>query len=426
MGKLSEKLVIYLDQNFISEIAKAEINSKVRKEFRELFELLHKGFLEEKLVVPSSWFQKIETCLAPELKERIGEVQAYMGQISMENKENIYTCQLGRAANGFLGIKNKPLDYKIAFHENPDQILEFYKISIDMHWERYHNKEEREELALKIDANREEIRRVSYGVQLNREIFAYVNGFLINGSWRVSYLFGKDLTKIKNFAFSENFKTMPIVEIGSKLWAKIITAHGNRKIKSGDATDIDVISSYLPYVDVLAIDNFMANTVKELKIDEKYKTIIFDAKGEGLIKFINFIADYLEKNEPVNVPDASVFVLSDSKIKGESFEFFRRLGSLCSRHYIDVYGFDDGNMPRYLHKVAGVEMPFSGLQEVHSIKINPNLSKDELVKICKEKCRSRFVLIDHYKDLPDNFIKTLIKYCEEGKNMILDYNIYEK
>lgn len=427
MGKLSEKLIIYLDQNFISDIAKAETNSKVRKEFQTLFELLHRGFLEEKLVVPSSWFHEIETCLFPEFKEKIKEVQAYMGQIKLEHKDNMYTFHLGRAANDFMGVENKPLDYKIAFHEDPDQILKFYNITIDMHLERSHSKEEREELAAKIDANREEIRKVSYGIQLEREIEAYSNGFLASNSWRVNYLFNGNVDKIKNFAVSENFRNIPLVEIGSKLWARILTAHGNRRVQSGDATDVEMISSYLPYVDVMAIDDFMANNVKELKLNEKYKTVVFSAKGDGLKKLIDFISDYLDKNPPVNVPDATIFVLSDDKIKNDSFEFFRKLGSLCSRYYTDVYAFDDGNMPKYQHKDSGVVMPFTGLQEVHHIEIKPDTTRDEIIARCKEKCRSeKFVVIDSYRDLPEDFAKTLVKYCEEEKNMILGYNIYNK
>lgn len=427
MGKLSEKLIVYLDQNFISEIAKSETNSKVRKEFNDLFKLLHKGFLEEKLVVPSSWFHEIETCLIPEFKEKIKEIQAYMGQIRLEHKEDIYTFQLGRAVNDFLEIKNKPLDYKIAYHEDPDQILNFYNVTVDMHLERSHNKEDREELASKIDANREEIRKISYEVQLEREVLVYSDGFLANNSWRVAYLFGKDINKIKDFAVSEYFQNVPLVEIGSKLWARILTAHGNRKVQSGDATDIEVIASYLPYIDVMAIDDFMVNNVKELGLDKKYKTTVFSAKGDGLKKLIDFISDYLDKNPSVNVPDVTIFVLSDDKIKNDSFEFFRKLGSQCSRHYVDIYGFDDGNMPRYLHKDAGIEMPFSGLQEVYLIKIDPTLTRDELIKICKDRSRSkRFVLINHYRDLPDNFIDTLIKYCDERRTKILDYDIINK
>jgi hypothetical protein len=54
MGKRTQKLLVYLDQNFLSEMAKAGINEKVRPEFKEIYELLHLGFVDEKLVVPGS------------------------------------------------------------------------------------------------------------------------------------------------------------------------------------------------------------------------------------------------------------------------------------------------------------------------------------------------------------------------------------
>lgn len=68
MGKLTKKLIIYLDQNFISEIAKVEINANVSGDYKKIFDLIHKGFSEEKIIVPKSFFQKIETYSARTLK----------------------------------------------------------------------------------------------------------------------------------------------------------------------------------------------------------------------------------------------------------------------------------------------------------------------------------------------------------------------
>lgn len=68
MPKRTKKLLVYLDQNFISEMAKADFNDRVKQEWKGLYELLKEGFLDEKLVVPQSWFHDIETSLAPVLK----------------------------------------------------------------------------------------------------------------------------------------------------------------------------------------------------------------------------------------------------------------------------------------------------------------------------------------------------------------------
>jgi hypothetical protein len=37
MPKRTKKLLVYLGQNFISEIAKADINDKVKQEWKDLF-----------------------------------------------------------------------------------------------------------------------------------------------------------------------------------------------------------------------------------------------------------------------------------------------------------------------------------------------------------------------------------------------------
>jgi hypothetical protein len=42
MPKRTKKLLIYLDQNFISEMAKADVNDKVKQEWKDLFQ----GFLK--------------------------------------------------------------------------------------------------------------------------------------------------------------------------------------------------------------------------------------------------------------------------------------------------------------------------------------------------------------------------------------------
>jgi hypothetical protein len=64
MGTRTQKLLVYLDQNFLSEMSKADVNEKVRPEFKEIYELLRQGFVDEKLVVPGSLLHDIESSLA--------------------------------------------------------------------------------------------------------------------------------------------------------------------------------------------------------------------------------------------------------------------------------------------------------------------------------------------------------------------------
>ena len=70
MTSRPRKLLVYLDQNFISEMAQPT-HGGVRRDFRELYSFLHKGFWNEQLVVLRSGFHDVETSLAGALKDAI-------------------------------------------------------------------------------------------------------------------------------------------------------------------------------------------------------------------------------------------------------------------------------------------------------------------------------------------------------------------
>lgn len=434
MGKLSKKLTVYLDQNFISEMAKADIKESVNPQFKNVYELLHRGFLDEKIVVPHSFFHDIETSLIPRLKERITEYCGYLGQIDLNPREHIEIFQIVRAAKGFLGEEIEPIDHSFAFDENPDQRTRMLGIKIDMRLERFNYKSERVIKAQQLDALRKNIvsSNVNYSRQLERELEAQSKFFLDIKKYKISWVFKKDNQKIEEFIKSEHFKCLPIVEIYSQMWTKILTDR-NRSVKGSDATDVEIISAYLPYVDIMATDSFMANIIRNLGLDKKYKTMIFSSKNNELKTFEDYLINYLKENEPVNLPLASVFVLADNDIKNHSFDLFHDLGMMSgnighNKEWVDIYGFDDGNMPQYqLKKGTKLPLPFYGLQDVRSIKIDPNISISDVLEICGKRCRSeKFVLIDSYKKLPDNFIETLIEHCRSDRNRILNYRIYKK
>ena len=103
MGKRTQKLLVYLDQNFLSDMSKADVNEKVRPEFKEIYELLHQGFVDEKLVVPGSLLHDIESSLATHLKERIVTYQHYLGQVRLYRPDEIRDKQTSAALDRFMG-----------------------------------------------------------------------------------------------------------------------------------------------------------------------------------------------------------------------------------------------------------------------------------------------------------------------------------
>lgn len=437
MPKRTKKLIVYLDQNFISEMAKADSNKRVKPEFRDIFELLHEGFLDEKLVVPASWFHDVETSLSVELKERIVSYQNYLGQVRLNFPESVWRAQVMAFASIFKGNSNvDPLSINIAFEDDPDKRTRMLSVVVDSHLQHFDFKSRRVQTALSLESLRQKIvsSNISYNEQVKVEMEDQRRFFLETNHQYLMQLFNGDKDKISEFIRSEMFSTIPVININSKLWSSLLTQFKDRVIKGSDATDIDVMSTYLPYVDVLATDAFIADRITGLGIASDYNINLFDARTEKLSLFIDYLNTFMRSTQPVNVPSISIFVLPDSTIKEKSFELFHSLGTSSTAQiedkgeWADIYGFDDGDMPKYrLKQGPEIDLPFYGLQEVHVIKIEQHLPFEEIIEICREKSGSnKFVIIDKYSKISENFVLGLMAFKDSLGAQYNGYSVYTK
>jgi hypothetical protein len=172
MGKRTKKLVVYLDQNFLSEVSKADINEKVRPEFKDIYEFLHQGFLDEKLVVPRSLLHDIESSLATHLKDRINTYQHYLGQVRLYRPDEIRNTQSFAAFDRFMGrTPEEPLRPDAAFLDHPDQPIERFGISVDGHLEKRNFRAGRHSTAQQLEALRQNLlqRKTTFEAQVQTE-----------------------------------------------------------------------------------------------------------------------------------------------------------------------------------------------------------------------------------------------------------------
>jgi hypothetical protein len=183
---------------------------------------------------------------------------------------------------------------------------------------------------------------------------------------------------------------------------------------------------------VIGTDAFMAGQLRSLGIDREFNVHVYSAKTASLNSLREFLETYLRETVPVNRPVLSVFVLAASSIKEDAFKFFYDLG-MSSREFrdsewADIYGFDDGNMPRYqLRQAPHLDVPFYSLQKVHPLKIAPGTTHEEILSICRDHCKAdKFLLIDHYQELPKHFLLMVVVACDAGKDTIFGYRIYNK
>jgi hypothetical protein len=432
MPKRSKKLLVYLDQNFISEMAKADVNDKVKQEWKDLFSLLKEGFLEEKLVVPQSWFHDVETSFAPVLKGRIVSYQNYLGQVDLHRAPHVRIHQMGRFLGRFLGKGDQdPLETEIAFRDPPDKRVEQFNITVNHDMSQWGFDAQRVETATVLEAIRTECiaKSVRYEDHLEKEFNAHREDFLKNALY-YKHLCDDPVRDLVAFSNAPMFRTVPAVNISSKLWSRVFTKFPARPIKSGDATDIEVLSTYLPYMDVIGTDTFMATLLTNLGIDTEHQVKCFNAKTASLIAFCDFLRKYLDGTHPANRPSISVFVLPSQSVKENAFKLFRELAAaarqLSEEGYAEIYGFDDGHMPRYVLREK-IEVPFYGLQEVYPIKLEPGVTMEQLLNICRERCKSdHFVLIEEYHPVKETFLVGAEMSAGAGMQMIEGCRIYAK
>ncbi len=84
-------------------MSKAGTSERARPEFKDIYELLHQGFINEKLVVPGSCLHDVESSLATHLKDRIVEYQHYLGQVRLYRPDEIRNRQTTEAFEIFTG-----------------------------------------------------------------------------------------------------------------------------------------------------------------------------------------------------------------------------------------------------------------------------------------------------------------------------------
>ena len=271
MGKQTQKLLVYLDQNFLSEMSKTDVNEKVRPEFKEIYELLHQGFVDEKLVVPSSLLHDIESSLATHLKAGIVACQHRLGLVRLKRPDEIRNTETFAALDRFMGrTPEHSLQPDAAFLDHPDQRVERFGISVDAHLEGHNFRQSRHRTAKELEKLRQRLLqgKVTYDRQVKVEQQAQRDEFIqtyCRFCGPVSQEKRKELTA---FTESTDFTSIPLLRIESHLFASILTRKQKRQIKPSDGTDIDALSAYAPYMDVVCTDVFMADQLRD--IDKEY------------------------------------------------------------------------------------------------------------------------------------------------------------
>ena len=106
--------------------------------------------------------------------------------------------------------------------------------------------------------------------------------------------------RIGDFLNSEHFRSMPIVRTSTRLFALIAHAAANHQKAppdEGTASDIDLVSAYLPYCDAMMIDKRTRLMLEQGKYAKSYPCRLFSRNtGE---KFLGYLRTIEEEADPL-------------------------------------------------------------------------------------------------------------------------------
>ena len=329
---MSSHTIVYLDQNYVSYMAKAGIGRLKDEDDSKFWQLLFRDLkaavLGNRIACPKSGFHRKETRLAGGIKEATeGVINELSCGLELNPWEVILQLQIEDAAFGFLGKSPPPRDaWSIAFNSDPlapvesrtehlsaaegrmsvsdlipDEVIERdrnlkrdFVVEGNERLNKYRtNPLEWSKLLLDSKKNvvdgfmgkpaRQSIAHQEQSGSLLNRLTGLARRKQLEDLWNRLYCIGidtNDRKMIRKFAESEEFLNSPFLEIYGSILA-VIGEHRiqGRELGEGDNYDAGILASAVPYYDVIATERFMKAilTDSRLRFDRKYKCTIFSA-----------------------------------------------------------------------------------------------------------------------------------------------------
>lgn len=313
--------MIFLDTNIISNIAKwkmgKELDQVTLHRVKTLYSYIFNLVMAKKIICPEVTTTKEEYRLDSRIDEACEKVIVDLSQgISFRHPQGIEDSQIQIAMKAY--IENSgPIDYSKEWllmyqHDPIEELLDdnpiVYRFNLVKSFETNQQIRERKEI---LKDELEEIKKAdsdrtpTFEDKLEEEYQGYIRGILRLGVKPFGrYLKGEDVTfedtigsmtlgihltswesvggkpdsfkGLLQFYRSDYLKSVPRVEITAKLWAGLAVYLKNAKPKQSDSNDIRIISTVLPYANLIVLDSTMTELVRDkLRLHEKYNAKIY-------------------------------------------------------------------------------------------------------------------------------------------------------
>jgi hypothetical protein len=337
---MNSHTIVYLDQNYLSNMAKARVRLIKDKDeaafWHSLFDCLKEAVLTDKIACPESEFHSTEAQYDTRLEEAIiGTVYELSWGLQFHPWKSILESQIEDAAKASLGQQLEEREWwTIAFKSNPnapvesrmeDILGEKGRIDIHIPLPDYTTERERrlksefvvgaqELLDKHINSRPDDLPEalvqskksfiagymgnvaLQYIAQSIREgskldqlvaLGNYVGLVDLWGRLRRIGINTDDSNMVMAFAESKELLNSQFIDIFASIYAVVATYYPtSRKIQEGDYYDMAILAAALPYCDIVTTDKFMKEIlINKLQFDKKYKSRIFSATKKDRLAF---------------------------------------------------------------------------------------------------------------------------------------------
>ena len=311
-----KKTILYLDQNFASNLAKVESLPGWKDPEREYYEgllaLLRSLVAQDRLACPTSYFHREES-------ERGKRVREFNWQVVEELSHGLsfksYTtswAQMASAAHAYCGTPEQAVpSWALAFSqdpqqsvgperssprilvylESPEELIEYGENALGLVAEEYHKfkacrrgKSESfaEELQfLKCQLLRETFLPPQSLTQaypsLSDEVGLIGSTTMAQSQWQILRIV-RDSPNPEGFWSSSELLQCPFLDIRASLMAADIFFYPDTIPTKSLNTDFDIVASVMPYVDILATDGYIAELIRHAKLSQRFGASVFSMR----------------------------------------------------------------------------------------------------------------------------------------------------
>lgn len=335
------KTIIYLDQNYLSNMAKAKlefINNSDRLFWKDFHNSIKATVFRDSAIYPELEFQRKEARFNSRIYDTVCSIiNEVSWDLYFNDPLNIAYNQILVSAFSFVGENPPPLEsWRIPFNSDPhlpiaDRMEETGGIFISYSPSGESIKEARNRKSQFKDKsiNLLKRRQAKYGSISNSQSVirskqavvdsligqlavnninekakdnAFLSKFTVLNDLHELHVLFKELNKIgidikdnkKAMAFADTLlDNCPFIDISGSIWAAITEYYKcGREPTGGDYYDSVILATVIPYCDIVTTDTFMKEIlVKRFKFDKKYNCKIFSENKEDRERLKNIVAN---------------------------------------------------------------------------------------------------------------------------------------